>query len=88
MRKHSLMKMLAWLMILGGVIGGLIVFFKKSRMEDDDIFDVDFDDSDGCPGCSDTQRSYTTISKDQADAGQESDAESESEETSDTEETE
>jgi hypothetical protein len=31
MRKHSVMKMLAWLMVLGAVIGGLIVFFKKSE---------------------------------------------------------
>ncbi|MGI6007387.1 MAG: hypothetical protein ACOX8E_07855 [Ruminococcus sp.] len=80
MRKHSVMKMLAWLMILGAAIGGLIVFFKKYEQENDDLFDDDIDDSDSCPGCSDTERSYTTISKDQADAGQETDQEPDADE--------
>ncbi|MGI6011860.1 MAG: hypothetical protein ACOX8H_10265 [Ruminococcus sp.] len=86
MRKHSVMKMLAWLMVLGAVIGGLIVFFKKSEMDDDDLFDDDIDDSDTCPGCSDTGRSYTTISKDQADAGQETDEKKDQEPAADEKE--
>lgn len=72
MRKNSVIKVLAWLMILGAAVGALIVFLKKYEEGNDDLFDDNIEEFDSCPGCSDTERSYTTISKEpKADEGQE-----------------
>ena len=46
MRKNSVIKVLAWLMILGAAVGALIVFLKKYEKGNDDLFDDNIEESD------------------------------------------
>ncbi len=67
MCKNNVIKKLACLAFIGAAIGGLIIFFKKFEKEED-MFEEEEDDFDSCPGCTETSRSYTTISGDAAAA--------------------
>ena len=64
MSKCDVIKKLTFLAVIGAVVGALIVFLKNRSVEEEDIFeDDDIEDSVTCPGCRETERSYTTISK-------------------------
>ena len=98
MSKCDVIKKLTFLAVIGAVVGALIVFLKNRSVEEEDIFEDDnIEDSVTCPGCRETERSYTTISKEvseeapatsveeQEEATTEESSEESTEDTSETE---